>query len=153
MIPVNERLARKADLLRKLGTKRGRTQDVMTIPRGKNDEDIEVTIAVMIASVAIDDTGGAEVATVIKAGNETRIDQDTDTEIEMVIRKVSVVIDATGRVTEEEVRRKTNDDTGMGAGSTADQGREIDADAVLVLSLIVETKVTASGLELETSRI
>lgn len=125
----------------------------MTIPRGENDEDIEVAIAVMIASVAIDDTGGAEVATVLKAGNEMRIDQGTETEIEMVIRKVPMVIDAIGRVIEEEVRRKTNDDTGIGAGSAADQDREIDAGVVPVPSLIVETKATASGLELENRRI
>lgn len=140
-------------LLRKLGTKRGRAQDVTTIPRGENDEDIEVTITVMIASAATDDIGGAEVVTVMEAGNEMRIDQDTDTEIGMVIRKVAMAIDVTVRVIEEESRRKTNDATGIGAGSAADQGQEIDADAVPVRGLIVETKVTASGLELQNSRI
>lgn len=134
-------------LLRNLGTRRGRAQDVMTIPRGENDEDIEV------ASAAIDDIGGAEVVTVVEAGNEMRIGQDTDTEIGMVTRKVAVAIDVTVRVIEEEPRRKTNDATGIAAGSAADQGREIDADAVPVRGLIVETKVTASGLELQNSRI
>lgn len=119
----------------------------MTIPRGENDEDIEV------ASAAIDDIGGAEVVTVVEAGNEMRIGQDTDTEIGMVTRKVAVAIDVTVRVIEEEPRRKTNDATGIAAGSAADQGREIDADAVPVRGLIVETKVTASGLELQNSRI
>lgn len=140
-------------LLRKLRTKRGRAQDVMTIPRGENDEDIEVAITVTIASAAIDDIGGAEVVTVMEAGNEMRIGQDTDTEIGMVTRKVAVAIGVTVRVIEEEPRRKTNDATGIAAGSAADQGREIDTDAVPVRGLIVETKVTASGLELQNSRI
>ncbi|KLO91210.1 uncharacterized protein LW93_8454 [Fusarium fujikuroi] len=71
----------------------------------------------------------------------------------MVTRKVAVAIGVTVRVIEEEPRRKTNDATGIAAGSAADQGREIDADAVPVRGLIVETKVTASGLELQNSRI
>jgi hypothetical protein len=141
-------LVRKAALLRKLGTKRGRAQDVMTTPRDENDEGIEVTIGVMIASAAIDDTGGAEVETVMEAGNEMRMAQGTDTEIGMVIGKVAMAIGVTVRLIKEEVLRKTNDDTGIGAGSAADRDREIDADVVPVLGLIVETKVTASGLEL-----
>ncbi|KAK2939312.1 hypothetical protein FoTM2_002530 [Fusarium oxysporum f. sp. vasinfectum] len=125
-----------------------RAQDVMTTPRDENDEGIEVTIGVMIASAAIDDTGGAEVETVMEAGNGMRMDQDTDTEIGMVIGKVAMAIGATVRLIKEEVLRKTNDDTGIGAGSAVDRDREIDADVAPVLGLIVETKVTASGLEL-----
>jgi len=120
----------------------------MMIPRDENDEDSEVTIAIMIVSAVIDDTGGVEVATVMEAGNEMRIDQGTDTEIGMVIGKVAMAIGVTVGLIEEEVLRKMNDDTGIGAGSAADRDREIDADVVPVLGLIVETKVTASGLEL-----